>query len=425
MGEPAKQAIADLARAGFPLGLLTDALGTFAAVLASPSAAWKAIESEMAETGITLAGAGAPYACDLPAMLSAIWFWRASGRLAGETVLRDLDPLPLHGFEWEFEVWDNHLACCDGIVEARIDRITTGAGLCFVAPLNCSVDIRFERRLRLSADLLLHSDHSGWRAVDGATGIEQRLDDSGAIARLAALPRDARAIVAIDPRHCVLPQSHTQALPRVHPLPWPCDHFLAVASDADWTTRPQAVRAIERVCDDLGLPFAGSFYLTSLSRRWPAWSDILCSGGDAARFMADRADDGTADAVHGLAWSFEAKILAEWTGPEPATSRVHRMRPRRGDRGCGRNYAARRRRAADCVADAAPRYRRMRLDRGDLPGGERGSGQRPRLGDLSAARSCASWADPIHHRSDRDSWQRITQRFGPGACWSYAPVEPP
>ena len=98
-----------------------------------------------------------------------------------------------------------------------------------------------------------------------------------------------------------------------------------MASDADWTTRPQAVRAIERVCDDLGLPFAGSFYLTSLSRRWPAWSDILC-GGDAARFMADRADDGTADAVHGLAWSFEAKILSEWTGPEPATSRVHRMR---------------------------------------------------------------------------------------------------
>ena len=93
----------------------------------------------MAETGITLAGAGAPYACDLPAMLSAIWFWRASGRLAGETVLRDLDPLPLHGFEWEFEVWDNHLACCDGIVEARIDRVTTGAGRCFVAPLNCSV----------------------------------------------------------------------------------------------------------------------------------------------------------------------------------------------------------------------------------------------------------------------------------------------
>ena len=327
LGEPAKQAMADLARAGFPLGLLTDALGTFTAVLASPSAAWKAIESEMAKTGITLAGAGAPYACDLPAMLSAIWFWRASGRLAGETVLRDLDPLPLHGFEWEFEVWDNQLACCDGIVEARIDRITTGARLCFVAPLNCSVDIGFERRLRLSADLLLHSDHSCWRAVDGATGIEQRLDDSGAIARLAALPRDARAIVAIDPRHCVLLQSHTQALPRVHPLPWPCDHFLAVASDADWTTRPQAVRAIERVCDDLGLPFAASFYLTSLSRRWPAWSDILCSGGDAARFMADRADDGTADAVHGLAWSFEAKILAEWTGPEPATSRVHRVRP--------------------------------------------------------------------------------------------------
>ena len=79
----------------------------------------------------------------------------------------------------------------------------------------------------------------------------------------------------------------------------------------------------------------------------------------------------------------------------------------RGDRGCGRNYAARRRRAADCVADAAPRYCGMRLDRGDLPGGERGSGQRPRLGDLSAARSCASGADPIHHRSDRDSWHRI------------------
>src|SRR5689334_4798451 len=36
LGEPAKQAMADLAGAGFPLGLLTDALGTFAAVLASP-----------------------------------------------------------------------------------------------------------------------------------------------------------------------------------------------------------------------------------------------------------------------------------------------------------------------------------------------------------------------------------------------------
>src|SRR5689334_1095493 len=36
LGEPAKLAMADLAGAGFPLGLLTDALGTFAAVLASP-----------------------------------------------------------------------------------------------------------------------------------------------------------------------------------------------------------------------------------------------------------------------------------------------------------------------------------------------------------------------------------------------------
>ena len=326
LGEPAKQAIADLAHAGFPLGLLADALVTFADVLASPVAAWKTIAGELAETGIALAGAGAPYGCDLPAMLSAIWFWRASGRLAGETVLRDLNSLPLHGFEWEFEVWDDCLPWCDGILAARIDRITTGASPCFVAPLNRCLDTRFERRFRLSADLLLHSDDAGWRAIDGASGAEQRLDNAGAVARLAALPRGARAVVAIDPRHCVLPHSRRRELPRVHPLPWPCDNFLAVASDADWTTRPQATRTIERVCDDLGLPFAGSSYLTSLSRRWPAWSDVAC-GGEAARFIADRVDEGTADTIHGLAWSFEARVLAEGTGSEAAASRVHRMQP--------------------------------------------------------------------------------------------------
>lgn len=287
---------------GFPVGLLARPGFAIAHAVASPCRLWSDACDAFARAGLRVQGTGTPIGRDNGSLLSALWVYRAAGRLTMEAWLERLDMFPIQSFEWLYETLDGRfLPLLDGIETLETDTSTLPSPR-FTADWLVHTAISVKRRLRPVGMQLMHSSPLGWLWI-AQDGCERELDTADAIEHIRAT--EGPIGVVIDASH-IAPALQPDPVGRVRrELPWPFHAWCALASDVDWSTHRHVESQIQSVCDEHALPYAASAYLHSRSRRWPAWDD------DAGGIISQWCMEGLLDTVHGLVHSYDTLLLAQ------------------------------------------------------------------------------------------------------------------
>jgi hypothetical protein len=294
--------LAALARklSDFSMGILARPGFAIAHAVSSPCLMWKDVLDSFEKVGMTSSGIGSPIGRDVSSLLSAVWLHRAAGSLVGQTPLEGLDRLPLHNFELLFETLDARLGpLLDGVDSYEAEFYAEG-GKVFASDWLLYTDVGVRRSLNSGSISFLHTTPEGWLAVEGGSD-ECELDTKSAIewARTVATPCLG---IVLDLSHLKQSQPTIKGTESHRMLPWPFEFWLALSSDSDWTTPAHFKKQAKAVCE-LGLPFAGSAYLISNSRRWMSWrgSHETCATSLYAK--------GLLDTVHGLIHSHDVVPL--------------------------------------------------------------------------------------------------------------------
>lgn len=290
--------LAALARklSDFAVGILARPGFAIAHAVSSPCLMWKDVLDSFEKAGMTSSGIGSPIGRDVSSLLSAVWLHRAAGSLVGQTPLEGLDPLPLHNYELLFETLDARLGpVLDGF-DSYGAEFYTEAEKVFASDWLVYTELGVRRSLSSESVSFLHTTPKGWLAIQGGSD-ERELDTKRAIEWAKTIATPCLGIV-LDLGHLKRAQQTIEKTASYRLLPWPFEFWLALSSDADWTTPANFKKQAKVVCE-LGLPFAGSAYLISHSRRWMSWhgNHETCAKSLYAK--------GLLDTVHGLIHSHD------------------------------------------------------------------------------------------------------------------------